>query len=825
MRSFSRWGTMRNVKQTGTSGRHDPNACCDSVRNAGIALWREVKAKRRQCEPGFLAGNGSEFGRDHRAMLLAIFVTLFSWGMWALLDFYFYYETSDISTVFQDLRAREIYSRIGISCGILLAGMLISRVSNRLRIAEERGRHLMTILQSMRDVNQHIIRSLDLADLASGVCSKLVERRGYDQAWMILTSRPGDVPIFTESGLPGVARRVRAAAQSGWLPPCGREALASGNPIIVTPDSHESCRGCPLAATCREGGSTMTAPLKRSDGVSGCVAVSPADLAVEEGQELALLGEVAGDIAYAANSLAAESERRLAEESLSVHRERLKAILDSVPAYIYFKDSRGKYVRVNRALADATGIPQDEWCGQSGSELGLGEQFCRDDSDAGVLETGQPLRHELERLDVPDGVRWVLTDRIPYKDKGGHVAGVIGLCVDITDRVEAEEALAEKDEELRRAQKMEAVGQLAGGIAHDFNNVLTAIMGYADLTMRHIDPDDPLARNVMSIKKAAEQASSLTRQLLAFSRRQPLQLKVRDLNRVVRSTENILGRLIGEDIVLSVECEPNLANCFVDPSQIEQIVMNLALNARDAMPTGGNLKIRTENIVVDEAQCEAIPDARPGKYVRLSIADNGTGMDKETTARIFEPFFTTKGLGSGTGLGLSVVYGNVRQHGGWIHVYSEPGVGTTFRVYLPATEEAEQPEKEKPKGDGRGNGERILLVEDEWSVRALAAKALRGMGYEVCEACSAEEALDVIEIADGFDLVFSDVVLPGKSGVQLADELVERDARLPVLLSSGYADRKSQWPVICERGIPFIEKPYSIRDLAERISGILSAEQ
>lgn len=814
-------------------GNHEidghPEASRDGERpyageSPGARLWREVKSVRQRLHGSSLSYGAESRDQDHRAILLAIFVTLFAWAMWALLDLYFYYEASDVLKLFRELRAREIYSRVGISVGIIVAGIIISRVSRRLRAAESRAEHLMTILQSMREVNQHVIRALDIPDLACGVCSKLVERRGYERAWMLLSGRPGEPPIFAESGLGhSVARRIRTSALAGWLPPCAVEILDGGTAVVVAHEGRGRCADCALSDVCREGGSMMMAPLKWPDGVSGCVAVSPVDLAVAEEHELALLGEVSGDIAYAAHSMMADSERKLAEENLRGHRERLQAILDSLPAYIYFKDRAGRYLRVNRALIDATGIPQNDWYGRLGSELGLGEEFCREEKDAGVIESGRPVRHELEKLVLASGVRWVLTDRIPYRDDSGNVAGVIGLCVDITDRVEAEQALATKDEELRRAQKMEAVGQLAGGIAHDFNNVLTAIMGYADLTLRHIDPDDPLARNVSSIKKAAEQAASLTRQLLAFSRRQPLQLRVRDVNGVVRGTENILNRLIGEDIVLSVECDADLANSFIDPSQIEQVIMNLAINARDAMPEGGTLKIRTENVRVDEAQCEAIPDASPGEYVRISVADNGTGMDRETLSRIFEPFFTTKGPGAGTGLGLSVVYGNVRQHGGWIHVYSEPDVGTTFRVYLPATTEDEKAELESPKSNGRGDGERILLIEDEWAVRSLASKALRGMGYDVCEACSAEEALEVLQVEEAFDLIFSDVVLPGKSGVQLADELIERDCPTPILLSSGYADRKSQWPVICERGLPFIEKPYSIADLTERIGGLLAS--
>ncbi len=373
---------------------------------------------------------------------------------------------------------------------------------------------------------------------------------------------------------------------------------------------------------------------------------------------------------------------------------------------------------------------------------------------------------------------------------------------------------------LLHAQKMEAIGNLAGGVAHDFNNLLTAITGYSELVLRRVDPSDPTYADVSQIKKVGEQAAGLTGQLLAFSRRQPLQRIVLNVNDVVTNLDKMLRRLIGEDVDLVVDLETTLEPVKADPSQIEQVIMNLAINSRDAMPDGGTLTIGTGEVELTEEQCGTVAEARSGSYVRLSVEDTGDGISQEVIDRIFEPFFSTKEAGKGTGLGLSVVYGIITQHGGWIDVSSEPSGGTLFEIYLPITAdtEEEKPSKDIPLETIRGQGERILLVEDEEAVRDFAKRALREGGYEVLEATSAEEALSIFESEDGrVDLIFSDVVLPAKSGVQLVEELLARSPHLNVLLSSGYTDQKSQWSVIDEMGLAFLRKPYDITELLRTV--------
>lgn len=381
-------------------------------------------------------------------------------------------------------------------------------------------------------------------------------------------------------------------------------------------------------------------------------------------------------------------------------------------------------------------------------------------------------------------------------------------------------AVEEKDEihaQLLQAQKMEAVGTLASGVAHDFNNILTAIQGFADLALMSVDNDQSLGEDLEKIRSSAERGAKLVRQLLTFSRRQPVEFGPVDLNTATQGLTRMLAPLIGEDISMSVVLERDVWSVTADEAGMQQVVMNLAVNARDAMSDGGTLTLHTENVTFTEDDCRGVPGARAGDFVRLSVSDTGTGMDEDTVARVFEPFFSTKGPAKGTGLGLSVVYGIVQQHHGWICVDSRPGTGTTFNVYLPAVpESSESREPGVTSSDERagGGGERILVVEDERTVRDLAVRALRQSGYEVLEASTVSDALAVIEKEHGgIDLVFSDVVLPDRSGVQLARTLSSSRPGIPVLLSSGHTDDRSQYAAIQEGAIPFLPKPYTLLQL------------
>src|SRR5467141_2056391 len=396
-----------------------------------------------------------------------------------------------------------------------------------------------------------------------------------------------------------------------------------------------------------------------------------------------------------------------------------------------------------------------------------------------------------------------------------------------TERKPAEEALRQSEERLRRGQKMEAVGRLAGGVAHDFNNLLTVITSYSDLLLEDLALDDPKRDDVGEIRKAAEGAAALTRQLLAFSRQQVLQPKALDLKATVAGTEKLLRRLIGEDVQLTTALAPDLGAVKADPVQLEQIIINLAVNARDAMPTGGRLTIEAANVEMDEVYVRSHAPAQPGLYVMLAMSDTGIGMDLPTKARILEPFFTTKERGKGTGLGLGTVYGVVKQAGGFIWVYSEPGRGTSFKVYLPRVDEPVQPAVARSATAEPGRGtETVLVVEDAASVRMVTRQVLERYGYAVLEAPNGDTALRLAAKHHGpIHLLLTDVVMPGLSGRQLAEQLAELRPDMKVLYASGYADHAIVHHGILDSGIAYLQKPFTPETLARRVRQVLDSSR
>jgi two-component system cell cycle sensor histidine kinase/response regulator CckA len=391
----------------------------------------------------------------------------------------------------------------------------------------------------------------------------------------------------------------------------------------------------------------------------------------------------------------------------------------------------------------------------------------------------------------------------------------VGIVRDVSERKKLEA-------QLRQSQKMEAFGQLAGGVSHDFNNLLTVISGYSDLLLTKLSSDDPKKRMVDQIHRAAERAAALTRQLLAFSRQQVLEAKIVDLNVVVTDVEKMLRRLIGEDVQITTVLTPGISSVRVDPGQMEQVIMNLAVNARDAMPQGGKLTIETGEAQLDETYAKTHPEARPGRFVVVAISDGGCGMPPEVKVRIFEPFYTTKGVGKGTGLGLAVVHGIVKQSGGNIDVYSEVDIGTTFRIYLPAMEQpVTASPAEAPEIALRGS-ETILLVEDEESLRDFARLALEERGYTVLSAPEGLAALQLMESGrQAIDLLLTDVVMPGMGGRRLAETLVDRHPELKVLFMSGYTDDAVVRHGVLQDNVEFLQKPFSPNSLVHKVRDVL----
>ena len=469
-----------------------------------------------------------------------------------------------------------------------------------------------------------------------------------------------------------------------------------------------------------------------------------------------------------------------------------------LPMWVYDGETL-RFLEVNQAAVAHYGYSREEFLNMTVADTWAGP---------GAPSSGQ-WRQRLKDGRIIDVE--VASQSISY---GGRAA-VLSVLQDITQRNQLEE-------HLRQAAKMEAVGMLAGGIAHDFNNLLTIINGYSQILLSALDPGDPNHTAVEQIMKAGERAAALTRQLLAFSRRQVMQPKVLNLNQLLSGLESMLRRLIGEDIDLRLAPAHDLGHVSADPGQIEQVVMNLVVNARDAMPRGGILTIDTQNVELDESYISTHATMKAGPYIALVVSDNGSGMDAATRARLFEPFFTTKGLGKGTGLGLTTVLGIAKQSGGGVEVYSEPGKGTSVKVYLPRIDQPAAAESEAPLARAVRGSETILLVEDEELVRSLVRETLQREGYQVLDAPNAEEAARTCASYDGpIHLLITDVVMPKESGRELAERLTPRRAEMKVLFMSGYADQAAVNGGLVSSKSSFLQKPFTPAALSRAVREIL----
>jgi len=519
---------------------------------------------------------------------------------------------------------------------------------------------------------------------------------------------------------------------------------------------------------------------------------------------------------------AGERQRRHAEAALRASEERFRALVENSSDALLLLDAEGRVTYMTSSSSRQFGWRPDQMVGRS-----IFDFVHPDDTDTVTARMTEAIRNPGRRVTQEVRFRhadgsWRTMEGIGVNRLDDPSVGAIVVNArDITDRRKLEE-------QLRMSQKMEAVGQLAGGVAHDFNNLLTAILGYCNLMLDDMKPDDPLRVDLDEIRAAGERAAALTRQLLAFSRRQMLQPQIVDLNAVVQQLEKLLRRLISEDVELSISLASDLMTVRVDPASIEQILVNLAVNARDAMPLGGRLTIETANIDLDETYAVTHVTMQPGRYVMLAVGDTGAGMDAATSARVFEPFFTTKEQGKGSGLGLATVYGMVKQSGGYIWVYSEPGHGTMFKVYFPPAEQrnaasaAEHPGRRT--SDGKQGWETVLLVEDEAAVRALAREVLRRHGYVVLEARHGVDALRVAERHnDEIHLLITDVVMPHMSGRDLAERLSRVRPKMKVLFMSGYTDHALMHRELTP-GSAFLQKPFTPEGFARKVRSVLDAE-
>ena len=637
-----------------------------------------------------------------------------------------------------------------------------------------------------------------------GIVGKLMDARNFYIALLDIEQQLLHFPYFVDEQDPAPASKRLGRGLT-------EHVIRTGQPLLATPDVFEELvkRGEAelIGAASLD---WLGVPLM---GGNGCIGA----LVVQSYSENVRFGERDRDILkFVSQQIATAIEHKGYEEALRRSESRYRSLILSAAYGIYRCTVAGRFLDVNPALIAMLGY-------------GSVEEVLRLDARRDVFfnpEELDRLAEDYRRTGSLNGVE------VQWKAKDGHVIVVrlSGRPVSGTEQPAEElEIIAEDitdrrqlEEQFRQAQKMEAVGRLAGGVAHDFNNLLMVINGYTEVLLEELTPGHAMYQKVHSIQQAADRAATLTRQLLAFSRKQLLELKVVDVNTVIGDMERLLRPLIGEDIDLITRLSPAAGRTRADAGQLEQVIMNLVVNAKDAMPDGGKIVIQSSEVTV-RPNFREHRFIQPGRYVVLSVSDTGQGMDKETQSRIFEPFFTTKEKGKGTGLGLSTVYGIVKQSGGYVFPQSEPGAGATFYIYLPRVEDAlEQMSPAKSQESEKGGCETVLLVEDEGSVRELVRETLVARGYKVLEAENGERALRIAEAhGNGIDILVTDVVMPGMGGRELAKRLLHLRPKLGVLYLSGYTEDTILHQGTLGPGIAFLQKPFTLQNLARKVREVL----
>jgi PAS domain S-box-containing protein len=514
------------------------------------------------------------------------------------------------------------------------------------------------------------------------------------------------------------------------------------------------------------------------------------------------------------------TERKAAQDELANERNMLRTVIDAWPDVIYVKDTEGRYVLSNRAHTRNLGMTEPrEIVGRKPEDFFVASRAVRlSGEDREIMQTGRAiLNREEVRIGENNDQRWFLTAKLPLYDASGRVTGLVAMSRDITEHKQTAE-------QLRQSQKMEAIGRLAGGVAHDFNNIMTAILGYSEMIARNAGENTVLKHDIEQIHAGGLRAAALTQQLLTFSRKQVTLPKALNVNQVIRQMEQMLQRLIGENIRLETRLNEGVDRVQADVHQLEQVIMNLVINARDAIGDSGLIMVETSQVHLDALSAQQKFDVVPGSYIRIAISDDGAGVPKEIQERIFEPFFTTKEQGKGTGLGLATSYGIIQQCGGHICLQSEIGKGSTFSIFLPSVgSENEEPAAVNPVREMPGGSENILVTEDDQAVRELTRSLLEELGYHVREASNGEEALDLLqdENEPAVDLLLTDVVMPRLGGRQLAERVRTLSPNTRILFTSGYNEEEVLQRGIVAEEIAFIAKPFSTEALAHKIRHLL----
>ena len=683
--------------------------------------------------------------------------------------------------------------------------------------AEQRIRKLNRVYAMLSAINETIVRERAPETILSAACRIAVDTGGFRMASISLLDADKRLHLRAHWG----ADDETLAIVRGLIeqqPPAGcaftTHTLATGLHAIC----HDIAAD-PLSLPWREDAlargyrALAVLSLRGEAGVLGAFSIYAGEAHVFDAEEMRLLDELATDISFAMAVHARDAERQQAEQ-------RFREVVENIREVFWITDGeRRQMLYVSPAYETIWGRTRESLYASPRSWL---ESVPADEreriADLANTKLFSGDFNESYRIVRPDGsTRWIRSRAFPVRNAEGRIERIVGFATDITEQHQLED-------QFRQAQKMESMGRLAGGIAHDFNNLLTVINGTADLATLSLGETDPLRADLEQIRLAGDRAASLTRQLLALSRQQMLKPAVINLSGVVLGLQAMFERLLGEDVELAVHASPDLGSVKADPGQMEQVLLNLAVNARDAMPDGGTLTIDTRNVVVDDGSLAEHPANAPGPHVLVTVADTGTGMDEATRQRIFEPFFTTKPLGKGTGLGLSTVYGIVQQSGGTIWVSSEPGRGTTFQIYLPCVDEPVQAAAPAAPAVAAPGTETILLVEDEHALRALTRRILDSAGYAILEAANGTEAIKQLEAYAGrVHLLLTDVVMPGMNGRELAGRVTGARPETRVLYASGYTDDAILRHGVLDAGSPFISKPYTPTELKRRVREVLDA--
>ncbi|HYU10071.1 MAG TPA: response regulator [Gemmatimonadales bacterium] len=677
----------------------------------------------------------------------------------------------------------------------------------RSRAAQARSRQLQIATYRIAQVAMSATRLEELLPTIHDIVSELMPAKNfyialYDPATDLVT-----FPYFVDEVDPAPAPRHPGRGITEYV-------LRTGQPLLVKPESLPDLAS--LGAVESIGTASVDwlgVPLKQADRTVGVLAVQTYTAGVryeEHHKEM---------LEFVSTQIASAIERKRAEETLRINEERFRALVERSGDAIALLDNRGQITYASPSTASVLGRPAEEIVGRNAFDLLHPDDVpavrtalatLRDKPGASILVHAR-FRHGDETWHEGEGT---VTNRL----NDPAVGAVVFNYRDVTERHRLEN-------QLRQAQKMEAIGRLAGGVAHDFNNVLTAVFGYVDILREELPADSGALKDLAEVRKAAERAAGLTRQLLAFSRQQVLEPVVLRPNELLEDLEKMLQRMIGEDVELRLALQPDVGNVRADQGQIQQVIMNLVVNARDAMPRGGKLLIESANADLSEQYAELHQPVTPGRYVMIAVSDTGTGMSAEVKSHIFEPFFTTKEKGRGTGLGLSMVYGIVKQSGGYIWVYSEVGRGTTFKIYLPRVDARAGALHRAREGGVLTGTETVLLAEDDVMLRPLAKGLLEKMGYRVIDGENAAQALEAARQFDGpIHLLVADVVMPGGSGRDLARELAKTRPDTRVLYVSGYTDDAIVHHGMLEPGLNFLQKPFTPAALARKVRDVLDGK-